>query len=160
MALRSSIRSRKTPAGNHEIRRASTKARSRSTGGQRWSHVQPASKVSPGYQKPIRDRAFHPGRRNKPPANRILGKRHAGCPDALLPLSRLSNFMPSEFATSVNIVVTEGNLPPGTVGFLPSRCCFLKGNSRMTLTDGRLFDRNPGICLLGRKFVPRQSVDN
>jgi hypothetical protein len=58
MALRSLIRLRKIPAGNHGIRPASTKARSRLTGRQRWSHVQPASKVSPGYQEPIRHRAW------------------------------------------------------------------------------------------------------
>jgi hypothetical protein len=58
MALRSLVRLRKIPAGNHGIRPASTKARSRSTGRQRWSHVQPASKVFPGYQKPTRHRAW------------------------------------------------------------------------------------------------------
>jgi hypothetical protein len=52
MAMRSLVRLREIPVGNHEIRPASTKARLRSTGRQRWSHVQPASKISPDYQKP------------------------------------------------------------------------------------------------------------
>jgi hypothetical protein len=58
MALRSLVRLRKIPAGNHGIRPASTKACLRSRGRRRWLHVQPASKVTPGYQKPIRHRAW------------------------------------------------------------------------------------------------------
>jgi hypothetical protein len=192
------------PVGNHGIRPASTKARSRSTGRQRWSHVQLASKVSPGYQKPIRHRAWtskrafldetarpvpptpnaqdrsrsdvssasrpailmsrsrpcksdkqrrnsgsptHLGpaskaltprrsaavdraahsigvlskpslatcdhsRRNQPLANRCPGLTERRLPRRAGPTSRLSNSVPREFATGVNIVVTRGNLSP------------------------------------------------
>ena len=58
MALTSLIRLRKIPAGNHGLRPASTKARLRSRGRQRWSDVQPAGNVSAGYQKTIRHRAW------------------------------------------------------------------------------------------------------
>jgi hypothetical protein len=67
---------RKIPAGNYGIRPASTKARLRSTGRQRWSHVQPASKVSPGYQESIRHRAWTSKRA-------FLGK--TACPVPLAP---------------------------------------------------------------------------
>jgi hypothetical protein len=176
------------------------------------SHVQPASKVSPGYQKPIQHRAWtskraflgetarpvplaphaqdrskshvssasrhanfmrrsrrcegdkqrrssgsplHLGPASKAPAPRrsaavdcaghaigVLSKpacnmssqpsqstsceSHPGQTERRLtrraaPTSRLSNSVPREFATSVNIAVTRGNLSP-------ARCCLLSRN--------------------------------